>query len=88
MNTAVLPQPAPAPTNLSVGDDELYEVIDGQRVWTPPMSVFAAWTAFRLAKILAIFAEENLGRAITEALFHLPAPINRDRAAGCRLRFV
>ena len=43
------------------------------------MGVFAVWTASRLARFLGNFAEENLGRAITEALFHLPAPINRDR---------
>jgi Uma2 family endonuclease len=79
MNTAVLEQPASSSTIVSVGDDELYEIIDGKRVRTPPMGVFAVWTAFRLARFLANFAEENLGRAITEALFHLPAPINRDR---------
>ena len=43
------------------------------------MGVFAVWTAFRLAKFLDNYAEVSLGRAITEALFHLPAPINRDR---------
>jgi len=79
MSTTVLEQPASAATIVSVGDDELYEIIDGKRVRTPPMGVFAVWTAFRLARFLANFAEESLGRAITEALFHLPAPINRDR---------
>jgi Uma2 family endonuclease len=77
MSTAILEQPASAAT--IVGDDELYEIIDGRRVRTSPMGVFAVWTAFRLARFLANFAEENLGRAITEALFHLPAPIKRDR---------
>lgn len=75
MNTAVLEQSA----STSVGDDELYEIIDGQRVRTPPMGIFAVWTASRLARFLANFADEDLGRVITEALFHLPAPINRDR---------
>jgi Uma2 family endonuclease len=79
MNTAVLEQPASAATIVSVGDDELYEIIDGQRVRTPPMGVFAVWTASLLARFLGNFAYEKLGRAITEALFHLPAPINRDR---------
>jgi Uma2 family endonuclease len=65
MNTAVLQQPASASTTLGIGDDELYEIIDGDRVRKPPMSVFAVWMAFRLAKLL-----DN---------FHLPAPINRDR---------
>jgi Uma2 family endonuclease len=79
MTTGILQQPASASATLGVGDDDLYEIIDGQRVRKPPMSVFAVWIAFRLAKLLDNFAEASLGRAITEALFHLPAPINRDR---------
>jgi Uma2 family endonuclease len=59
--------------------DELYEVIDGKCVRTPPMGVLAVWTAFELAWHLGDFARDRLGRTITEALFHLPAPINRDR---------
>jgi Uma2 family endonuclease len=43
------------------------------------MGVFAVWLASRLARFLGNFADENLGRTITEALFHLPSPINRDR---------
>jgi len=78
MSTAILEQPASAAT-VVIGDDELYEIINGQRVRTAPMGVFAVWTASRLARFLGNFAEENLGRAIMEALFHLPAPINRDR---------
>src|SRR5947209_16011977 len=79
MNATVLEQPASASAILSVGDDELYEIIDGQRVRTPPMGVFAVWIASRLARFLGNFAEENLGRTITEALFHLPTPVERDR---------
>jgi Uma2 family endonuclease len=62
-----------------IADDELYEVIDGQRVRTPPMATISVWTASRIARFLGNFAEENLGRVIVEALFHMPAPINRDR---------
>ena len=80
MSTAILSQTASMPTTVGIGDDDLYEVIDGQRVRTPPMGIFAVWTAFRLARFLANFAEENIGQAITEGLFHLPAPINRDPA--------
>jgi Uma2 family endonuclease len=79
MTTAILEQSVSPSTIVIVGDDELYEIIDGKRVRTPPMGVFAVWTASRLVRFLANFADENLGRAITEALFHLPAPINRDR---------
>ncbi len=76
MSTATLHETAlPA----IIGDDELFEVIDGQRVRIPPMAAFAVWIASRLSRYLGNFAEENLGRVLTEALFHLPTPINRDR---------
>lgn len=68
-----------APSDI-IGDDELYEVIDGKRVRTPPMGVFAVWIASQLHSHLAAYVRtQNLGRALTEALFHLPSPINRDR---------
>lgn len=76
MSQAILDRPGPV---TDIGDDELYEVIDGKRVRTPPMGVFAVWIASRLARFLANFVDDKLGRAITEALFHLPAPINHDR---------
>src|SRR5438270_739885 len=79
MNTAMIEQPVSASTTNIVADDELYEIIDGQRVRTPSMGVFAVWIASRIARFLGNFADENLGRVITEALFHLPAPINRAR---------
>ena len=80
MSIATLQQPITCPTIDMVADDELYEVIDGIRMRTPPMGVFAVWTASELHAYLAYFARtQGLGRAITEALFHLPAPINRDR---------
>jgi Uma2 family endonuclease len=74
MSTATLQEPISLVT-----DEDLYEVIDGIRVRTPPMAASATWTAFELARHLANFAIANLGRAMTEMLFHLPAPINRDR---------
>ena len=80
MSTATLEQPASSQNIAVVGDDELYEVVDGVRVRTPPMGFFAVWIASDLHAYLAPFARtHNLGRAITEALFHMPAPINRDR---------
>jgi Uma2 family endonuclease len=79
VTTAILPQSPSATAAPPIGDDELYEVIDGRRVRTPPMGVFAIWLAFELARHLGNFAREKFGRTITEALFHLPSPINRDR---------
>jgi Uma2 family endonuclease len=76
MSTAVLP----TPLALSVGDDDLYEVIDGARVGKEPMGIYAVWVASELHSYLAYYARiNNLGWALTEALFHLPSPINRDR---------
>jgi Uma2 family endonuclease len=75
MTTATLQEPISV-----IMDDELYEVIDGKRVGLPPMGLFAVWIASDLYAYLAPFVRtQKLGRAITEALFHLPAPINRDR---------
>jgi Uma2 family endonuclease len=79
MSPATLQEPTTCVTVDIVADDELYEIIDGQRVRTPPRGIFAVWTASELYRHLGNFAVANLGRAITEALFHLPAPINRDR---------
>jgi Uma2 family endonuclease len=77
MSITLLEPPSNA---IGIGDDDLYEVIDGQRIGQSPMGVFAVWIAGRLYLRLGSFAEANgLGRAVTEALFHLPAPIDRDR---------
>ncbi len=44
------------------------------------MAVISVWIASQLHAYLANFARtENIGWAISEALFHMPAPINRDR---------
>jgi Uma2 family endonuclease len=74
MSTATLQEPISLVT-----DEDLYEIIDGIRVRTPPMAAFAIWTASELCRHLGNFVVANLGRAMTEMLFHLPAPINRDR---------
>ncbi len=74
MSTATLQDPI-----FDIADDEFYEVIDGERVKTPPMAAFSVWIGFELARHLANYAVGNLGRVATEMLFHLPAPINRDR---------
>jgi Uma2 family endonuclease len=56
----------------TTNSDALYEVVDGQRVELPPMSVFATWVASRLQSRLGPFAESNdLGTAVSEMLFVL-----------------
>ncbi|MBM3994624.1 MAG: hypothetical protein FJ303_10795 [Planctomycetes bacterium] len=75
MSIATLQEPIAA-----IGDDELYEVVDGLRVKTPPMRVFSVWITSDIHGYLAACAKAyDAGRAIAEALFHLPAPVNRDR---------
>jgi Uma2 family endonuclease len=60
--------------------DILYEVINGQRVELPLMSILAAWLASRLQSFLGPFAEQHrLGTVVTAALFILDATINLRR---------
>jgi len=59
---------------------ECYEILDGVRVEIPPMSAEATVIAFELARHMANFGiAGNFGRAITEGLFHLPLPMDRNR---------
>jgi Uma2 family endonuclease len=53
-----------------ITDDGLYEVVDGQRVEIPPMSVYAGLVASRLGYRLGPFVDERrLGIVVTEVLF-------------------
>ena len=64
----------------AIADDDLYEVIDGKRVGARPMGIFSVLLASDLLQYLGAFVRTNrLGRVVSEGLFHLPAPINRDR---------
>jgi Uma2 family endonuclease len=74
MSIATLPQ-----SDTIIGDDELYEVIDGQRVRIPPMAALSVWLASELLRHLAGFTVSSIGRTMVEMLFHLPAPVDRDR---------
>jgi Uma2 family endonuclease len=54
------------------GDEALYEVVNGQRVELPPMSIQASWIASRLQMHMGLFVEEHrLGWTVTESLFIL-----------------
>jgi Uma2 family endonuclease len=64
----------------TVQDDALYEIVNGQKVEVPPMSVYATWIASRLARRLGSFAEAHgLGAAVVECLFILDAVRNQRR---------
>lgn len=59
---------------------DLYEIINGEIVECPPMSVEAQTCASDLAYELTKYAlGKNIGKAYTEVLVQMPDPINRDR---------
>ena len=58
----------------TVQDEPLYEIVNGQRVELPPMSVYATWLATRLQNRLGPYVEDKgLGTPATEMLFILDA---------------
>jgi Uma2 family endonuclease len=66
----------------SVGsaDEPLYEIIDGQRVELPPMSVYANWVAAQFFGALSLFSERHsIGRYFAQMLFRLPLNRSRNR---------
>jgi Uma2 family endonuclease len=65
---------------LLVQDEPLYEIVDGQRVDVPPMSVYTTWLASRLHGRLWPYIEEHgLGTCVMEMLFILDAQRNLRR---------
>jgi len=65
---------------LLVQDEPLYEIVDGQRVDLPPMSVYTTWLASRLHGRLWPYVEEHgLGTCVMEMLFILDAERNLRR---------
>lgn len=72
---AVSEQAAPILDN-----EALYEVIDGQRVELPPMSIYAVRVASRLVSKLNQFGNvDDLGEVVSEGLFRLPLARPRNR---------
>jgi len=61
-------------------DEALFEIVDGQRVELPPMSILASRVASKLHVKLGQFVEANsLGEALMEVLLQLPPPVDRNR---------
>ena len=66
MTSILTSKPVGMPTPL-MSDDALYEVVNGQRVELPPMSIYAVWIGSRLQARLAPFAEaKKLGTVALE----------------------
>ena len=65
---------------LLVQDEPLYEIVNGQRVDLPPMSVYTTWLASRLHGRLWPYVEDKgLGMSVAEMLFVLDAEHNLRR---------
>jgi Uma2 family endonuclease len=61
-------------------EEALYEIVNGQRVELPPMSVYASWIASRLHIDMGYFVEAGrLGTVVEETLFILDAERNLRR---------
>ncbi len=75
------PTLTPMPTLVSFDPEyrECYEIIDGLRVETPPMSAESSVIASRLSHFLNAFALPSLGQSVAEVLFHLPLQMDRNR---------
>ena len=80
MPTTVIEPLSPANASMGTADEALYEIIDGQRVELPPMSVYATWIACSLSGELDFFSRTHpIGRPFMEMLFHLPLNGSRNR---------
>ena len=65
---------------LAVQDEPLYEIVNGQQVDLPPMSVYTTWLASCLHGLLWSYArEQGLGMSVAEMLFVLDAEHNLRR---------
>lgn len=77
---ATVLEPRTDPGRTSVGDDALYEIVDGQRVDLPPMGIHSNLIASCLYILLYDHvSERNLGTALTEALLILDEEANLRR---------
>jgi Uma2 family endonuclease len=79
--TAVISPAVPRSGSREQMDDEaLFEIIDGQRVELPPMSILASRVTSKLQGHLVRHLLDNpVGEALMETLFRLPLPVDRNR---------
>jgi Uma2 family endonuclease len=81
MTTAITVEPVTLrPPGVLECNEGRYEIIDGQRVELPPMSLLASILTSDLVPAINYFGQEHqLGQAVAETLFQLPPPVNRTR---------
>src|SRR5207249_9139187 len=64
----------------AVKEEPLYEIVNGQKVELPPMSIYASLIAFQIGYILQAWSiQRRLGTVVVEALFILDAARNIRR---------
>ncbi len=72
MSIATLPEPKAAASMSVVNGDALYEIVNGERVELPPMSVYSVRLGTRITSRLDSFSEQHgFGTVVGEALFIL-----------------
>lgn len=70
----------PPPLAPDFPGDALFEIIDGQHVELPPMSIMSSRVASLLMRHLGSYLSANpTGEALMETLFRLPLPVDRNR---------
>jgi Uma2 family endonuclease len=80
MSVATIQSEAVQDRVFDLDDQDRYEIIDGLKVELPPMSVQASVLASRIATQLSVHGmTQNIGEAVTETLFTLPSPLDRNR---------
>jgi Uma2 family endonuclease len=73
MAQATVPEPGLTLSSPVNREEPLYEIVNGQRVEKPFVSVYGIRIAFLLATYLDLFARaQKLGRVVVEATFTLP----------------
>jgi Uma2 family endonuclease len=70
-------------------DEAFYELVNGERVEMPPMSIRAVTVVSRLTTFLNAFALKNrLGEVFSEMLIQVPLPEDEDRNRRLDIFFV
>jgi Uma2 family endonuclease len=72
-------------------DDDLYEIVDGQRTETPPMSYFAGLLSTDLSLELGAYIRQQSpqpGHLAVEVLFRIPLTIDTSRKRRPDIAFV
>jgi Uma2 family endonuclease len=67
-------------TAVPMGDERLYEVIDGRIVESEPMGAYEVWLATELSRVLGTYTQKvQVGRVVTEMLFDLTRWVGKKR---------